>query len=431
MSEQFESQQNDSQTNKGPQEQTPSQESQGKRDDAPVGDKYQSGRFRRVATIAMLGALAVVLGVGIYYFAFERNQVKTTDAYVTGNMVRLAPQVTGTVVAINTDNTQFVKRGQILVQLDPRDNEVALAQAKASLGETVREVAQLFTQEARDAAAVAAAQTQLTQAAQDLGRDRPMFEVHGVSAETMVHDENAVRSARAMLNQAQATLASTRAEIVGVAPESHPRVLQAAASVRTAWLAVARTKVVAPISGYVVSRAVELGQQVSPTNQLLAIVPIDSVWIDANFKENQLRDLRIGQSVDVKADIYGRNVRYHGKVLGLNAGTGSSLAVLPAQNASGNWIKIVQRLPVRIGLDAQELAEHPLFVGLSTTVYVDTHNLMGASLSEKPVWSAALDTPAYNYQMAGVEDEIRDIVAKNLGKNVATLSSNTAVGGRR
>jgi membrane fusion protein (multidrug efflux system) len=426
MSEQFESQ-----TNKRPQEQNPSQESQGKRDDAPMGDKPQSGRSRRVATIAMLGALAVVNGVGVYYFAFERNQVETTDAYVNGNMVRLAPQVTGTVVAINTDNTQFVKRGQVLVQLDPHDNEVALAQAKASLGETVREVAQLFTQEARDAAAVAAAQTQLTQAAQDLSRDRPMFEVHGVSAETMVHDENGVRSARAMLNQAQATLASTRAEIVGVAPECHPRVLQAEASVRTAWLAAARTKVVAPVSGYVVSRAVQLGQQVSPTNELLAIVPIDSVWIDANFKENQLRDIRIGQSVDVKADIYGRNVRYHGKVLGLNAGTGSALAVLPAQNASGNWIKIVQRLPVRIGLDARELAEHPLFVGLSTTVHVDTHNLQGASLSEKPVWSAALDTPAYNYQMSGVEDEIRDIVAKNLGKNGATLSSNTAVGGPR
>ena len=394
---------------------------------AQAGDKPKSGKSR-AATIVMLCALILIVGVGIYYFAFELNQVSTTDAYVNGNMVRLTPQVSGTVIAIDTDNTQFVRRGQVLVQLDPHDNEVALEQAKASLGQTVRDVAQLFTQEARDAAAVAAAQTQFTQLTQDLDRDRPVFDVHGVSAETIVHDENAVHNARALLNQAQANLASTRAQIVGATPEDHPRVLQAEASLRTAWLAAARTKVVAPVSGYVVSRVVQLGQQVSATTEMLAIVPIDSVWIDANFKENELRDLRIGQPVDVKADIYGGHVRYHGKVLGLNAGTGSALAILPAQNASGNWIKIVQRLPVRIGLDPRELAAHPLFLGLSTAVHVDTHDLNGASLSEKPVWSAASDTAVYDDQMSGVEDEIRAIVAKNLGKGVATLSSTHTVG---
>ena len=422
MSEQIKFQQDNSQKGKSSQDGNPSQ------DNAPTGEKPRPGQSRRTATIAMLCALIVIVGIGIYYFAFERNQVNTTDAYVNGNMVRLTPQVSGTVIAINTDNTLFVRRGQVVVQLDPHDSEVSLEQAKASLGQTVRDVAQLFTQQARDAAAVAAAQTQLTQAMQDLDRDRPIFEVHGVSAETLVHDENALHNARALLNQAQANLASTRAEIVGASPEDHPRVLQAEASVRTAWLAAARTKVVAPVSGYVVSRAVQLGQQVSPTTEMLAIVPIDSVWIDANFKENQLRDIRIGQPVDVKADIYGGHVKYHGKVLGLNAGTGSALAVLPAQNASGNWIKIVQRLPVRIGLDPAELAAHPLFLGLSTTVHVDTHDLKGASLSEKPAWSAALNTPAYDYQLSGVEAEIRAILAKNLGKDVATLSSAATVG---
>jgi membrane fusion protein (multidrug efflux system) len=407
------------------------QDNERKQDGAPAADKPPHGPSRHRATIAMVCALIVIVGTGIYYFVFERNQVKTTDAYVNGNMVRLTPQIAGTVIAIDTDNTQFVRRGQVLVQLDPHDNEVALEQAKASLGQTVRDVAQLFTQEARDAATVAAAQTQLTQATQDLDRDRPVFDVHGVSTETLVHDENAVHNARALLSQAQASLASTRAQIVGASPEDHPRVLQAEAGVRTAWLAVARTKVVAPVSGYVVSRAVQLGQQVAPTTEMLAIVPIDSVWIDANFKENQLRDLRIGQPADVRADIYGTHVAYHGTVLGLNAGTGSALAVLPAQNASGNWIKIVQRLPVRIGLDPKELAGHPLFLGLSTSVHVDTHDLNGASLSEKPVWSAALGTPAYDYQLAGVEDEIRAIVAKNLGKQVATLSSAMPVGSPR
>ena len=391
----------------------------------PNDSNKPASKSRRGATIGMVGALVVIAAIAIYYFGFERNRVETSDAYINGNMVRLTPQVAGTVIAINTDETQFVQRGQLLVQLDPRDNEVALEQAKASLGQTVREVAQLFTQEARDNAAVEAARIQLTQAMQDLERDHAVFNEHGVSAETIIHDEHTVHNDKELLNQAQANLASTRAEIVGASPEDHPRVLQAEAAVRTAWLAAARSKVVAPVSGYVVSRAVQLGQQVTASSEMLAIVPIDSVWIDANFKEDQLRDLRIGQPVDVKADIYGGRVKYHGKVLGLNAGTGSALAVLPAQNASGNWIKIVQRLPVRIGLDPQELAQHPLFLGLSTTVHVDTSNLSGASLSEKPVWAAASDTPAYTYQLAGADEEINAIVAKNLGKNLAMASVKT------
>jgi membrane fusion protein (multidrug efflux system) len=269
---------------------------------------------------------------------------------------------------------------------------------------------------------VSAQQVAMTQASQDLDRDRSVFDVRGVSAETLTHDEHAVRSAQALLRQAEATLKSTRAQIVGAEPQTHPRVLQAEANVRTAWLAVARTKVVAPVSGYVVKRAVQLGQQVTPSTEMLAIVPVDSVWIDANFKENQLRDLRIGQAVEVSADMYGSHVSYHGRVLGLNAGTGSALAVLPAQNASGNWIKIVQRLPVRIGLDPAELARHPLFLGLSTTVRVDTHDQSGAALSRRAAWAANTSTAAYADQISGVEEEIQTIVARNLG-GVATSAS--------
>jgi membrane fusion protein (multidrug efflux system) len=377
-----------------------------------VKETRKSGRL---PTILMVGALALIAGIGIYYFAVARKAVETDDAYVNGNLVRLTPQVNGTVVAINTDETQFVQRGQVLVQLDPRDAELSLGQAKASLGQTVRDVAQLFAQEARDAAAVNAQEPLLIQATQDLERDRSVYDIHGVSAETLKHDEHAVRNARAILAQARATLASTRAQIVGTKPEDHPRVLQAEANVRTAWLALARTKVVAPVSGYVVRRSVQLGQQVSSSTEMLAIVPVNSVWIDANFKENQLRSLRIGQPVEVSADMYGSHVNYHGKVLGLTAGTGSALAVLPAQNASGNWIKIVQRLPVRIGLDPQELEQHPLFLGLSTTVHVDVQDQNGSILSQQPVWPAALNTLAYADQMSGVEEEIRAIVGKNLG----------------
>jgi membrane fusion protein, multidrug efflux system len=369
----------------------------------------------------LVGALIVLalIGWALYYFLVARGRVTTEDAYVNGNLVRLTPQVAGTVVAINADETQFVHHGQVLVQLDRRDAEVALAQSKANLAQTVRDVAQLFAEASRDAALVRTQQVQLQQAQEDVARDRPLLAVHGVSQETLQHEENTVRAAAAGVQQAQATLASTRAAIAGTTPENHPRVLQAEAALRNAWLALARTQVVAPVSGYVVRRAVQLGQQVAPSTEMLAIVPVDSMWVDANFKENQLSGLRIGQPATVSADMYGSHVRYHGRVLGITAGTGSALAVLPAQNASGNWIKIVQRLPVRIGLDPQELEQHPLFLGLSTSIDVDVADQRGAALSRQPAFPVALSTDVYAAQEAGADAAIGEILAANLAHAAA------------
>lgn len=377
----------------------------------------------RVPLILLAVLLIGGIAFGIHYAIVGRNHATTDDAYVDGNLVRLTPQVGGTVIAINADETQFVQQGQLLVQLDPRDSEVALAQAKASLGQTVREVAQLFAEEQRDEATLSVQRTQYEQASQDLARDQSLAAVHGVSAEALQHDQHARNAARAGMEQAQATLDATRAAVSGTTPQDHPRVLQAEASLRNAWLAAARTRVLSPVSGYVVRRAVQLGQQVTPGTEMLAIVPMDSVWIDANFKENQLNGLRIGQPVKVSTDMYGSHVEYHGNVQGLTAGTGSALAVLPAQNASGNWIKIVQRLPVRIGLDPQELAQHPLFLGLSTSIDVDIHDHDGAVLSKQPTWPSALSTDVYTAQDAGVDEAIHDIVSHNLGLPLTTAQA--------
>ena len=376
-------------------------------------------RSRRPLVVLGIFALGL-LAWGLYYLLVARGRVTTEDAYVNGNLIRLTPQVAGTVVAIQADETQYVHRGEVLVRLDRRDAEVALAQAQANLAQTVRDVAQLFAEEARDAAQVQVQQIQVRQASQDVERDQPLLAVHGVAQETLQHEQNAVHSAQAGLRQAQATLASTRAAIAGTTPQSHPRVLQAEAALRSAWLALARTQVVAPVSGYVVRRAVQLGQQVSAATEMLAIVPVESMWIDANFKENQLSGLRIGQPVTVSADMYGSHVRYHGKVLGLTAGTGSALAVLPAQNASGNWIKIVQRLPVRIGLDPQELEQHPLFLGLSTSIDVDVHDQGGAALSKQAAFPVALATNVYADQESGADAAIEAILAANLVHGGAT-----------
>jgi membrane fusion protein (multidrug efflux system) len=381
---------------------------------APAAAAAPAAPNRRPLFVLGAIALLAVAGWTLYYLAFVRGHVTTDDAYVNGNLVRLTPQVSGTVIAIDTDETQFVHRGATLVQLDPHDTDVALAQAKANLAQTVRDVEQLFAQAARDEAIVETQQVQLAQANEDVVRDQPLIAVHGVSQEALQHEQNAVQSARAAVRQAQATLASTRAAIAGTTPETHPRVLQAEAALRNAWLASARTRIVAPVSGYVVRRSVQLGQQVTPATEMLAIVPVDSMWVDANFKENELSGLRIGQPVSVSADMYGSRVHYHGRVLGLTAGTGSALAVLPAQNASGNWIKIVQRLPVRIGLDPRELEAHPLFLGLSTDVSVDVHDQQGAALSRQPAWSVALNTDAYANQDAGADAAINEILTANL-----------------
>ncbi|HEV2443134.1 MAG TPA: HlyD family efflux transporter periplasmic adaptor subunit [Steroidobacteraceae bacterium] len=371
--------------------------------------------------LLVLGVVVVAVAIGAYYALFARYHVTTDDAYVNGNLVDLTPQIAGTVVSINTDETQYVRRGQVLIALDPRDQKIALAQAQANLAETVREVAQLFTEERRDAALVDAEHTQLSQSDEDLTRDNTLKAVHGVSLETLEHDENSVRSARAALQQAQASLASTEAEIAGTTPATHPRVLQAEANLRAAYLALDRTHVLAPVSGYVVRRSVELGEQVSPSTQMLAVVPVTSMWIDANFKENQLGDLRIGQPVQVSLDMYGSHVQYHGKVLGLTAGTGSALAVLPTQNASGNWIKIVQRLPVRIGLDPAELARHPLFLGLSANIDVSVRDVAGSALSQVPAWPASQHTNVYTEQDSGAQQMIDHIVSANLRGNGAAL----------
>jgi membrane fusion protein, multidrug efflux system len=375
--------------------------------------------------LLLLSAVVGAAAIGGYYLLFMRYHVSTDDAYVNGDLVLLTPQVSGTVIAINTDETQYVRRGQVLVQLDPRDAQVALAQATANLGETVRDVAQLFAEEHRDAALVDAEETELSQSIEDLARDRSLVSVHGVSLETLEHDEYAVRSARAALTQAQARLASNRDQTAGTTPATHPRVLEAEANLRAAWLALTRTRVVAPISGYIVRRAVELGEQVTPSTQMLALVPLSSLWVDANFKESQLGSLRIGEPAEVTVDMYGSHVRYRGKVLGLTAGTGSALAVLPTQNASGNWIKIVQRLPVRIALEPQELARHPLFLGLSANVDVNVRNESGSALSQTPAWPAAQHTGVYKDQESGAGHAISAIITANLNRRGGALYART------
>jgi membrane fusion protein (multidrug efflux system) len=299
---------------------------------------------------------------------------------VNGNVVEITPQVVGTVVSVNADDTQTVHVGDPLVVLDPADSKVMLDQAEANLAQTVRQVRTLFVNDNQYQAQVALRQSDLSRAQDDLRRRMTIAQTGALSLEDISHARDAVRAAQASLDAARQELQSNRSFTWNTTIASHPNVLAAAAKVRDSYINYARNTMPAPVTGYVAQRSVQVGQRVSPGNPLMAIVPLTAVWVDANFKEVQLTHMRVGQPVELTADVYGSEVVFHGKVIGFSAGTGAAFSVLPAQNATGNWIKVVQRLPVRIGLEPQELEKHPLRIGLSMNVDVTVKNDQGGEL---------------------------------------------------
>ena len=364
--------------------------------------------------VIVIGAFAAIAIAYASYWAIALRYVQTTDdAYVNGNVVQITPQISGTVIAIGADDTQFVKAGQTLVRLDQADARVALDQADAQLAKTVREVRSLFATSAQLQAAVAMRQSDLARAEEDFARRERLASSGAVSGEERQHARDALNSANAALLAAQQELEANRARVDRTTVESHPDVRNAAARVRDAYLTYSRTTLPAPVSGFVAKRAVQLGQRVAPGASLMAIVPLDQVWVDANFKEPQLAAMRVGQPVTLTADLYGGKIVYHGKVAGFGAGTGSAFALLPAQNATGNWIKIVQRVPVRVVLDAPELAAHPLQIGLSMQVEVDTHQRSGERLPQLAQGTPSYATDVFHSQDELADDRVKTIIAAN------------------
>ena len=371
------------------------------------------GRRKRWLMIAIGGFAVIGVVWGLYWALALRYVQSTDDAYVSGNVVQITPQISGTVVAITADDTQFVKAGQTLVRLDEADSKVALDQAEAQLAKTVREVRSLFATSAQLQSAIAIRQAELATAESDLARRERLASSGAISGEELQHAREAVSGARAGLSGAQQQFAANRARVDHTTIDEHPDVKNAAAHVRDAYLAYARTALPAPVAGFVAKRVVQLGQRVSPGAALMAIVPLDQVWVDANFKEPQLASMRIGQPVTLHADIYGGKVVYHGTIAGFGAGTGSAFALLPAQNATGNWIKIVQRVPVRIGLDPRELAAHPLQIGLSMQAEVDTRQRSGERLPQSPQPAQAYETDVFRSLGEVADARVRQIIAAN------------------
>ncbi len=387
-----------------------------------------SRRWRLLAA-AGGGVLAVALAYGLYWAQVLRYHQTTDDAYVSGNVVQITPQISGTVVAIGADDTQFVKAGQSLVRLDRADAKVALDQAEAQLARTVRDVRNQFATTAQLGAAVEAKQTELTRAQSDLERRARLGASGAVSGEELQHARDAVKAAQADLNAARQQLAANRARVDGTTLQDHPEVQDAAAAVRSAYLTWARTDLPAPVSGFIARRNVQLGERVAPGTALMAVVPLDQVWVDANFKEPQLSHMRVGQPVTLSADLYGSRVVFHGKVAGFGAGTGSAFSLLPAQNATGNWIKIVQRVPVRVALDPREVAAHPLQIGLSMRADVDVHDQSGARLPQLASTATPWSTDVFGSSDAQADARVAAIISAN--EPASARAAATPAGGAR
>lgn len=370
---------------------------------------------RKTVLIAITAAFVLAgLGWAAYYNLVLSKEEVTDNAYVGGNLVTLSAQVTGNVDEIRADETQMVKAGAPLITLNAIDADLALRQAEARLGTVVRQERERYSSVAQYDAVIEQRRLALATAQGNLSRRAPLAADHTISGEDLAHAKQAVDDAKAALTVAQRQAESAKAGVSGVNLASHPAVLSAKGDVVQAWLAVRRNAVIAPVSGYVAKRSVQLGSHVTPGTPLMSIVPLDQLWVDANFKESELRNIRIGQAATIETDLYGSKVVYHGKVLGMSAGTGSAFSLLPAQNATGNWIKVVQRVPVRITLDPKELAAHPLRIGLSTTVTVDTSHAEGATLDQPMVASALYTTRALSQPVGDAEKIADTIIAQNL-----------------
>ncbi len=374
-----------------------------------------NGKRRNI--LMLIAAIFIALGMlwGGYWVLVLAKREQTDDAYVNGNRVVISAQISGTVIAVLADDTQLTKAGQVLVRLDPVDAETNLSRTANALAQTVRQVRQEKSTADQYDSAIETRKLELARAEADLAKREPLLADRAIAPEEVRHARESVELARAALTQAVRQSTSSHALVDGTQVTDNPAVLEAKAAYRDAWIAAERNAVVAPVTGYVAERSVQLGQHIQAGQALMTVIPLNSLWVDANFKEVQLRHLRIGQPAQVRSDLYGGSYIFHGHVEGMSAGTGAAFSLLPAQNASGNWIKVVQRVPVRIQIDDGDLVKSPLRVGLSATVTVDTTTRNGPVLAAEAGGTPVGDTQVYTQDLDKANADADAIVRRNLG----------------
>ena len=371
-----------------------------------------SSRKKNILLLSLF-FIAVAAGAGAWWFKELRGSESTDDAYVAGNVVPVMPQVAGNVVTLHADDTQLVQAGMLLVEMDPTDAKLALVRSEIQLAQTLRQVQQQMAELKQFDATIALRQAELDRVAGDQNRREVLGMTNAVGKEEVLHARQNVVAGKAALQVAIQQRNTLQAKLRNTPLAEQPEVRQAAEQVRQAWLDLQRTTILSPVSGVIAKRSVQVGSHVAVGAPLMAVVPLDQLWVDANFKEVQLEHLRIGQPVELSADLYGDKIVYHGEVEGLAAGTGSVFSLLPAQNATGNWLKVVQRLPVRIKLRAEELQQHPLRLGLSMLVTVDVSNTDGPLITEAQHKATLATTQSLNVDLAGADERVRQIIVAN------------------
>ena len=381
--------------------------------DTQTSSNNKSQQRKKGLSIFILLLLLIAIGSAAYWFFFIKGFEETEDAYVSGNQVMVSAQVAGNISKINVDNMDPVQAGDVLLELDDTNTKLSFEQAKSNLANAVRQISQLNYTVKQLKSAVRANEITLAQAQGNLNRRVQLVKDGAIDKESFQHAKEAVELAKANLTTSQNQLEANQALLLDGPLSEQPQIQSAVSNLKQAWLNLERTKIRSPIKGYVARRNAQVGQAVSVGGALMAVVTTDQMWLDANFKETQLTHMRIGQSAEIHFDLYGKDKTFNGKVVGIEMGTGSAFSLLPTQNATGNWIKVVQRVPVRIQLDPQQLAENPLRIGLSATVKVNVTDSQGETLRNQARTTTLYSTNALQYDESAVNNLIESIIRDN------------------
>ena len=368
---------------------------------------------KKIISIYTLIIASLLFLVFLFWFFVWRFYKYTDDAYVEGNQIVITPLIPSFVKAIHTDDTYLVKKGQLLIELDDTDAKINLNRAEETLANTVREVCQLFHQVFVYKADIEIKKALLIKAEQDFAHRNHVVKEGGVSVENYEHAIAALQESLYSLQMTEMLYQKSLAIVQGTSIQNHPLVQIASDQFLDAWVHLYRCKIYSPVEGLTAQRTIQVGKWVAPGDFLMSVIPLDQIWVNANYKETQVKKMRIGQPVKITSDLYGRNVVFHGTILGLPGGAGNAFSLLPPQNLSGNWIKIVQRLPVRVGLNKEALKRYPLRIGLSMKAYVDVHDEEGQMVPETTAGSPTYETPIYQLEEIGSRIAIEKIFEEN------------------
>ncbi|MBS0603938.1 MAG: efflux RND transporter periplasmic adaptor subunit [Verrucomicrobia bacterium] len=378
---------------------------------------------RKKAALAFLVICIALAAIFFFVWLFFLRYIEyTDDAYVEGNQVYITPLRPGFVTAIHSDDTYLVKKGQLLIDLDKTDAEIALSQSKENLARVVRDVCQMFHQVFAYRAEIEMRKAEYIKTAQDYEHRKDVISQGGVSLEDFEHSIAYLSASYYALQMTEILYEKALSLVQGTSIKSHPYVLEAADRVREAWVQLYRCQIYSPVEGLVAQRKIQVGMWVDSGKTLMSVIPLDQIWVNANYKETQLKKMRIGQKVRITSDLYGSDTVFHGTIAGLPGAAGNAFSLLPPQNLSGNWIKIVQRVPVRVSLDPQELERHPLRIGLSMEAIVDVRDVQGPLVPTTNEGSPTYETPIYEEEERGDEKAIVRIVEENLDPSLSDFA---------